>query len=234
MRKVDQLLNKRMKAEPIAYIIGSCEFYGREFLVNKDVLVPRPESEAMIYLLKQTFEERRTESENRIIDIGTGSGVLAVTTKLELPSTQVIAIDVDPKCIKLAKKNAQKHKVDIKFLTGDLFSPISDLRYPISDEFSVLANLPYVPNYYQINQAAKHEPKLTLFGGNDGLDLYRRLFDQLRGVIATVFTESLPFQHKELQEIAKEAGYEQIDSHDLIQVFKGRYTATLKRAPRQQ
>ena len=99
-----------MKAEPIAYIIGSCEFYGREFLVNKDVLVPRPESEAMIYLLKQTFEERRTESENRIIDIGTGSGVLAVTTKLELPSTQVIAIDVDPNASSLLKRMRKNTK----------------------------------------------------------------------------------------------------------------------------
>lgn len=226
IKDLDKLINRRVKAEPIAYILGKCEFYGREFLVNKDVLVPRPESETMIDLVKKL-----DNSSAKIIDVGTGSGALAITTKLELPRREVTALDIDPKCLRLARKNAKKHGADIDVLQGNL---LSNLRATSYKQATILANLPYVPRDFQINNAAKHEPKLALFGGDDGLDLYRRLFEQLRGVGATIFAESLPFQHAELKRIAKEAGYEQFEGQDLIQVFRGRYTATPKTVPQQQ
>lgn len=220
LQRLDELMERRRKAEPIAYILGRCEFYGRDFLINKDVLVPRPESETMIDLLKKAIEDRRSEIEDRmIVDIGTGSGALAITAKLEVPKAQVIAIDIDPKCLEIAGKNAKKHAVDIDFLQSDLLHSISDLRFPISDKFAVLANLPYVPNDYEINDPAKHEPKLALFGGVDGLDLYRKLFDQLQGTRAIVFTESLLFQHKELAKVAGSASFKQTNEQDLVQVF---------------
>lgn len=210
LENLEKLLDRRKKAEPIAYILGKCEFYGREFLVDKNVLVPRPESESIVDMLK------RQKSVGVIIDVGTGSGALAITTKLEMTIAKVIAVDIDPSSLKMAKKNAEKHKVDIEFLESDLLSSLPTINYK---PLTILANLPYVPTNYTINEPAKHEPKLALFGGEDGLELYRRLFDQLKEKPATVFTESLPFQHAKLQKIAKSAGYKQTHKQDLIQMF---------------
>jgi len=213
--KLKKLIARRKKNEPIAYILGKSEFYCREFFINKDVLVPRPESETMIDLLRDQGVE------GVIVDVGTGSGALAVTAKLELPATEVFAIDIDPNCIKLAEKNAQNHDARIDFFTGNLLEPYLKLKTKNSP-LIILANLPYVPNGYQINEAARHEPELAIFGGMDGLDLYRELFSQishLKSKICFVFTESLPEQHQELESLAKKAGYKQISARDLIQVF---------------
>lgn len=212
LQRLDKLLLRRKKAEPIAYILGKCEFYGREFLVDNNVLVPRPESETMIDQLKKMGET------GTIIDVGTGSGALAITAKLEIPSAAVIALDIDPKCLRVAIKNSKIHNVKIEFIESDLLSNLPTKNYK---SLTVLANLPYVPTNYEINEPAKHEPKLALFGGKDGLNLYRRLFEQLKTFeAATVFTESLIFQHSELTKIAAKAGFKQIDSKDLIQIFE--------------
>lgn len=219
LRKVNLLLKRRINAEPIAYILGKCEFYGREFLVNKNVLVPRPESETLIDFLKKF-----ANGKSKIIDVGTGSGALAITAKLELLDCEVIAVDIDSKCLSVAKSNANKHKAKIEFLQSDLLSKLPTTNYKLT---TVLANLPYVPNEYKINEAAKHEPKLALYGGDDGLALYRRLFDQLQKFLVdslrfTVLTESLAFQHHELAKIAEKAGFKQTHKQDLIQVFESR------------
>ncbi len=215
-KELDILIKRRLKHEPIAYILGKCEFYGREFIVDKNVLVPRPESETIIDLLK----ELNIENDSIIIDVGTGSGSLAITSKLEFPKAQVIAIDIDQKCFNLAEKNTEKHKVIIEFKKGDLLSSIPNSLFQIPDSI-ILANLPYVPEDYQINEAAKHEPKLALFSGDDGLDHYRKLFDQLKVLKPTfVLTESLAFQHAELTKIAKSAGFKQTKKVDLIQLFE--------------
>lgn len=221
---LNSLVARRLKHVPIAYILGKCEFYGREFYVDKNVLVPRPESETIIDLLKQVVGERRTENENRIIDIGTGSGALAITAKLELPKAQVYAIDIDERALAVAKENSKILKVDIKFMKSNLLGSVPNSLFRIPNSV-FLCNLPYVPNDYEINQAAKHEPKIALFGGEDGLDLYRRLFDQLQKFLVgslqfIVITESLAFQHAELTKIAKSAGFKQITTKDLVQVFK--------------
>lgn len=225
LKKLNSQLKRRVLHEPLAYIRGKSEFYGREFLVDKRVLVPRPETETLIALaIEQVIGYRlKIKDKITIVDVGTGSGALAITAKLELPYSEVIATDIDSKCIKLAQRNARKHKANIKFLEGDLLAPFSNLQ-PITYNLVVLANLPYVPTNYPINQAAAHEPKLAIFGGPDGLDLYRQLFNQLSKFTVdsqqlTVFTESLNFQHKELNKIAKKAGFKQIAVRDLIQVF---------------
>jgi len=207
-------IQSRVKHEPIAYIRGVTEFYGRQFYVNKNVLEPRPESEIMITLLKDIRIKNPV-----IADVGTGSGALAITAKLEIPGSQVIATDIDSKCLKVAQNNATFHKVEIKFFRGNLLDPI-----PSSPALSVLlANLPYVPNNYKINTAAAMEPRLAIFGGSDGLDLYRKLFVQLAQLKQKphlIFTESLPPQHEKLSIIAVNSGYELSRSDDLIQVFK--------------
>lgn len=211
LAKLDALIKRRAKHEPLAYIRGKTEFYGREFIINKGVLEPRPESETMIDMLK------KLDGIHLVADIGTGSGALAITAKLELPNAKVTAVDVDKKCLAVAKANAKKFGVDINLCLGDLFDPVSK---PVD---VVLANLPYVPNDFTLNDAAMQEPKIAIFGGHDGLDVYRKLFAQIAKLSQKpkyILTESLPFQHKELSKIATPAGYKQVDKNDFIQLFQ--------------
>jgi release factor glutamine methyltransferase len=223
-KQLQELLDRRAKHEPLAYIRGKTEFYGREFTLTADVLEPRPESETMIDLLKSTvarFDLARGEL--NIIDVGTGSGALAITAKLESPESNVFAIDIDPKCLEIAEQNAKRHKVSIKFIKNDLLDP-STLA-PLPSPLVVLANLPYVPDDYQINEAAMMEPHMAIFGGPDGLDLYRIMFEQLvehTNTPAFVLTESLPFQHAEVLNIAAAQKFTQIAEQDFIQVFSNK------------
>lgn len=277
-KKIDQ----RARHVPLAYIRGKAEFYGREFSVNAHTLVPRPETETMIELLKRVrnreadiavWEDGRPKHRDRrrlykfekpvpdsslvmtdqgykvvwqkaaaskggrsrterpstlnhhdenlqLVDVGTGSGAIAITAKLEFPETTVTAIDIDAACLKTARQNARKLEADIEFLEGNLLESFS----PATDKVLVLlCNLPYVPDNFQINTAATHEPRHALFGGTDGLDLYRELFEQIASSPiepAYVLTESLPPQHETLADIAKAAGYQLAKTDDFIQLFE--------------
>ena len=220
--KLQKMVKKRAQHIPLAYIRGKTEFYGREFKVSPHTLEPRPESETMIELFRNLVKNKKYKAESKlqIADIGTGSGCLAITAKLEFPAAKVYATDINAAALSIAKKNAVNLHADIQFFEGDLFEPLSDINYQIS---IILANLPYVPDTHTINQAAMQEPEIAIFGGPDGLDLYRRLFTQLsEGRCGTprVLTESLPFQHEELQRIAQAHGYTQVKESDFIQVFK--------------
>lgn len=223
LQRLDTLAKQREKSIPMAYILGTCEFYGRSFAVNNNVLVPRPESETIIELLMQEIKNRKLLVEEiTIADIGTGSGVLGITASLELQNLETYLIDIDQQCLDLAKENADTYSVSAKLLQGDLLQPYIALQSPSAKDMFVLANLPYVPVGYEINDAAKHEPELALFGGRDGLSLYQRMFSQLNDITAKsilVITESLPFQHSQLSMTAKQNGFDLCISRDLAQVF---------------
>jgi release factor glutamine methyltransferase len=236
LSKLEKRITRRAKHEPLAYIRGKSEFYGREFIISSDTLQPRPESETMIDLLKKLIHIPQnppllqvgsvTDGGNVkgliiIIDVGTGSGCLGITAKLEFPDMSVIATDINAECIKIAKQNAKRLDVDVKFFQGDLLLPIQSLEFTFQDSI-VMANLPYVPDGHTINKAAMFEPKIAIFGGSDGLDLYRRLFGQIAKSLHQpkyILTESLPFQHKELEQIAISSGYTQMQTEDFIQIF---------------
>ncbi len=207
-------LARRAHHEPLAYIRGKTEFYGRDFVITPEVLEPRPESETMIDLLKQLpAKDRKT-----VIDVGTGSGALAITAALELGTVQVLATDIDANCLEVARQNCVKHKATVDLHHTDL---LEGLTLPAST--TILANLPYVPDGYQLNDAAMMEPRLAIFGGEDGLNLYHQLFNQLRqqhNQPAYVLTESLPFQHHGLAKLAKNYGYGLQRTEDFIQLFK--------------
>ncbi len=229
LQKLKAKLSRRARHEPLAYIRKKTEFYGREFFIDKNVLEPRPESETMIEFTRDIFSRPHHYTKQRIpyvphiADIGTGSGALAVTAALEIPRAQISATDIDKKCLKVAVRNAKKHNVNISWHHGDLLRPLFTTHYPLS---AVLANLPYVPARYEINSSARHEPALAIFGGGDGLELYRRMFSQLAERVEKplfVLTESLPFQHQNLSDIAGFAGYKLCTHQDLIQVFKSDY-----------
>ena len=194
---------------PLAYLRGKAEFYGREFQVTPHTLVPRPETETLIELLKSLNLAPGT----RLLDVGTGSGAIAITAYLELQGVHVSACDIDPECLEVARSNAAGLDAEVHFFESDLLT-----RTEPQD--AVVANLPYVPDNFEINLAASHEPRHALFGGPDGLDLYRRMFEQLADAPARyVLTESLPPQHETLAAIAKAAGFSLDKTDDFIQLF---------------
>jgi release factor glutamine methyltransferase len=224
MKKIKKLLNLRSDHTPLAYVRGSVEFYGRNYVVNKHVLVPRPESETMIDLLKSLFKTSvhdpkghlQTTKTYNIGDVGCGSGALGITVQLELPGHRIELIDVDPKALIVAKINVDKFTLNIRTIRSDLLSDVQT-SYDI-----LLCNLPYVPDDFQINLAASHEPDLAIYGGSDGLNVYRQLFNQLRDMNLRplyILCESLPIQHTELNRIAQQCGYRQQIEEDFIQVF---------------
>lgn len=217
LQTLNAAVARRAQHVPLAYLRGKTEFYGRYFTINDDVLEPRPESETMIELLKTHV--KGPSSHTTIVDVGTGSGALAITAKLELPDAKVYAIDIDKNCLQLARRNAKRLQADVTFLLGDLLTPLS--ASILSKPTMLLCNLPYVPDSFQINQAATHEPRLAIFGGSDGLDLYRKLFNQLSVLptVQQVLTESLPPQHPELTAIAQSAGWQSTAEQDFIQLF---------------
>ena len=112
-------ITRRINNEPIQYILGSSEFYGRSFIVNKNVLIPRPETEILIDI---SIEELKNVNSPLILDVGTGSGCIAITIALEIPSSTIIAIDIDERAISVAKNNIEKHEVkNIEFVLTDIF-----------------------------------------------------------------------------------------------------------------
>ena len=216
LRKLDEQVTRRATHEPIAYILGHKEFYGRDFTVTADTLTPRPETETMIELVLELKPQR-------IIDIGTGSGCIAITCKLELPSSTVVATDVSEHALMVAQENAADLQATVTAVQSDL---LSSLETSAIDGATLCCNLPYVPGNHPINKAATHEPKIALFSGDDGLDHYRRLFQQLASLQemqnvtpAHVLTEALETQHAALNDIATRYGFLLQKSSGLIQVF---------------
>lgn len=212
---LNEQIKRRLTHEPLAYIRGRTEFYGRDFMVDKDVLEPRPESEMMIDLLKKLAQDTE-KSDMTVADIGSGSGCLGITAALELGLKSADFYDIDPATFEVAKQNAKTHGIIGKFYESDLLTGKPG-PYGI-----ILANLPYVPDSFHVNQAAMREPRLALYGGSDGLDLYRRLFKQLEDFDwkpEYILTEALPLQHEQLAGIAAKHGFIVITHDDFIQVF---------------
>ncbi len=211
---LDSQIKRRIKREPLAYIRGKAWFYGRFFEVTPDVMIPRPESESFIELLKEIKPKT-------IVDVGTGSGCLAITAKLELSQAEVTAVDIDEKALKIAQKNAQTHKTDIKFLTGSLLEPIYTLAP--STYNLITANLPYVPDNLITSEEINFEPKTALFSGKDGLNHYREFWKQIKGLPKKprfILTESLENQHSAMLKLASSANYKLEKTDILVQLFK--------------
>ena len=209
--KLNKLVQRRVAGEPIAYIAGQKEFYGRDFIVNKWVLVPRPESEAFLSLLAAL---RKKERVHNLLDLGTGSGILAITAKLEHPDMYVTATDTSEDALKIAAQNSLRHEAAVTFKVQNLLAGDKE-GYDV-----IFANLPYVPTGPEPDPSIAMEPVEALFSGVDGLDHYRQFFSQLEPKhIRFVMTESLFSQHDAVSALAKEANYSLAESEGLIQLF---------------
>ncbi|HEX6462109.1 MAG TPA: peptide chain release factor N(5)-glutamine methyltransferase [Candidatus Saccharimonadales bacterium] len=157
-----QLLNRRLQHEPLAYIRGQQEFFGRVFSVTNDVLVPRPETEAIIEKL-QTIS---IEDGDTLIDVGTGSGCIAISAKLEFPELKVYGLDVSKPALSVAAQNAANLYANVTFICADIIE--TTLPHPAS---IITANLPYVDRSWQVSPETDFEPPLALYADSGGLQL---------------------------------------------------------------
>jgi release factor glutamine methyltransferase len=168
-------IERRATGVPAHHLTGRCSFWGREFEVSPAVLVPRPETE----LIVQVALELPLTAEARVIDVGTGSGCIAVTLAAERESWRVAAVDLQPAALAVARRNIKLHDVSIPCFLGDLTSALS----PPWD--LVVANLPYIPaaDLEHLPLEVRRDPVSALDGGSDGLDLVRRLLSDLARVL---------------------------------------------------
>ncbi|MCW5936985.1 MAG: peptide chain release factor N(5)-glutamine methyltransferase [Fimbriimonadaceae bacterium] len=163
----DALLERRMAHEPLAYIRGSRDFYGRVFRVAPGVLVPRQETETLV-------EAALGGLGGRVLDVGTGSGCLAITLKLERPSWFVAAVDVSAAALRVARANAREHDAVVLFRHGDLFEPFAGMQFGL-----IVSNPPYIAEGAALPpDVSLYEPEVALYAGPDGLAIYRRLADE--------------------------------------------------------
>lgn len=167
------LVKRRAAAEPVAYLVGHREFFGLDFRVTKDVLIPRPDTETLVV---DAIETLKPQAAPRVLDVGTGSGCIATALAVNCPNAEVTAIDLSQSALDIAQTNANMHNVAgrIRWLCGDLFAPLN-----ANEHFDLIAsNPPYIASAEIETLAADvrlHEPRSALDGGPDGLNIVRRL-----------------------------------------------------------
>jgi release factor glutamine methyltransferase len=205
-------ISRRMRDEPLAYILGKKEFFGLDLKVNKHTLIPRPETELLVEKVIKSKPRN-----NIIVDIGTGSGNIIIALAKKLKDVGgFIAIDISEKALGVAKQNAEIGAVNkkIKFLKGDLLSPvISNLQFLTGEKIVIVANLPYLSKSIYASappSVRKFEPRMALFSGRNGLANYKKLFSQIKLLVTNyelrvvTFIEISPEQKKKLGKLARD------------------------------
>ena len=174
-------VKQHAKGVPVQHLTGSEEFYGRNFLVNPNVLIPRPETEELIEETLQLIDRHLSKKELAIADIGTGSGIIAITMKCELPDAHVTATDISQPALETAALNAERLHADIDFRLGDLAEPIKGRKWDV-----ILSNPPYI-GYAEApslsDSVRDFEPHSALFADQEGLALYEKMAEQFPKLI---------------------------------------------------
>ncbi len=199
-------LDLRLDHVPVAYIIGHKEFYGRRFRVTTATLIPRPESETLIELLGKALPKNTalvTEDPLRLVDVGTGSGILGITAKLEYPELDVTLADISRHALKIAEQNAKSLHTEVTLLRSDLLANYAFVANLI------IANLPYVDVSWERSKETHHEPQDALFAADGGKALIFELLSQTKAKLATggtLILEADPEQHDAIIAEAKKYG----------------------------
>lgn len=157
------------EGKPMQQVIGHEWFYGRKFLLNEHTLIPRPETEEWLNRVLKELPNRPL----KVLDIGTGTGVLAITHKLERPADEVLAVDISLEALKIARKNAERLQAEVRFIESDLLEALTDETFDL-----ILSNPPYISKKeiaLMDKSVLQHEPKEALFAENDGLAIYEEL-----------------------------------------------------------
>ena len=215
--KFERCISRRIDREPICYITNSIEFYGNNFFIDERVLAPRVETETIVENAIKSAPKH-----SRLIDIGTGSGAIAISIAKERPDLEITATEISQDALDVATQNAttliKNH--NIQFIKSDLFNNVEGVYE------TVVTNLPYVSldNIDNMKPEVKKEPAVALYGGSgDGLDLYRKFYKQLPDYIkprSMVYHESDPWQHEALIKLAKSANLLSILEDYFILGFK--------------
>lgn len=179
IEKYTSLVKRHLNGEPVAYLIGEKEFYGLSLNVDKRVLIPRPETEYLVEKIVKITNDKKDNSLIKVLDVGTGSGNIAVAVAYNSPKVHVTACDISLDALSVAEKNVNRYnlKEKVSLVHSDLLNNVLDEDYDI-----IVANLPYIGtethNFVAV-ETKNHEPHEALFGGYDGLRLYEEFFDQI-------------------------------------------------------
>lgn len=158
---------------PVQYIMGYVTFYGYDFLVNESVLIPRFETEELVGQVLMLYDEMFGGEKASLVDVGTGSGCLALTLAKECPHLSVTATDISPEALEVAKENARRMGAEVRFLQGDMLEPLQGEKFDI-----LVSNPPYIPETEAVDPIIRdNEPHIALFGGTDGLKFYRIILE---------------------------------------------------------
>jgi len=181
---------------PLGHVLGFEWFYGYRFTVNEDVLIPRPEPEERVANILAAYDEHFSSQDNVMaVDIGTGSGAIAVSLKKEEPNLHMMATDISEQAVAVAKKNADDNEAIVNFMVGDMLQPLIDRNLKVD---ILISNPPYIPREEEMEHSVvDYEPHVALFGGEDGLKFYRIIFENAVKVL------------KERAMMAFEMGYNQ-------------------------
>jgi release factor glutamine methyltransferase len=181
-------VRRRAEGEPLQHLLGHWDFFGRTFKTDRRALIPRPETELLVEMMLKEFD-RRGDSANRLVDVGTGSGILAITFALEQPRLEVLAVDLADDALALAQENAELLGVADRIVFRR-----SDLLEQTDGPFDwIVANLPYVPtpDLSALQREVEFDPALALDGGKDGLTIIKRLIESVPGKITSNGTIAL-------------------------------------------
>ena len=210
-------LESRLKRIPIAYIIGHKEFYGRIFKVTPDTLIPRPESETTLELLIDILKNTSKDQPIKLVDVGTGSGCLGITAKLELPDIDATLLDISEQALAIAEQNANNLSATVKIIQGDLLQ-----NYPLKIDV-ILANLPYVDRSWDRSPETDYEPSLALFADDHGMSIIKKLILQTDNHLIKngyLIIEADPEQHRLLIEFAKKQSFELFRQKEYVIVLR--------------
>ncbi len=212
---ISEIATRRKKHEPLQYILGETEFYGYKFKVSNNVLIPRPETELLVE--KIIIKEKNI---NSILDIGTGSGAIAIALAKNMNKIRIDAIDISESALKIAQQNADSNNVEIRFFLSDIFENVTD-KYDI-----IISNPPYISqdDYELLPKEIKdHEPKSALQAENNGLHFYKKILQNAKEHLTEsgkIYFEIGYGLAGRIIEIAKENGFSNIQVYKDLNGFE--------------
>lgn len=224
-KELEKLVKKRATDYPIEYIINKASFYGENFIVKEGVLIPRPETELLVENAVEILKNR--EDKVKVLEIGTGSGIISVMLAMLIKNIEIIAVDINEKALELAKQNAVKHDVEhkIDFRLSNLYENVNE-----DDIFMTISNPPYIANDYKLPSNVKYEPSNALFGGSIGDELLKDIISQTNDRnIKYLLCEMGYDQKRPLEEYFKSFQVENYSFYKDYEKFDRGFTLELKK-----
>lgn len=202
--KFESGIKRILQDEPMYYVLGYCYFWGYKLKVDENVLIPRFETEELVgHILSFCDQDFKDREVIKAVDIGTGSGAIAIALKKEEPKFSLIATDISKEALDVARYNAKENDVDIKFMCGDMLKPLIEEGIKVD---VLISNPPYIPSEEEMETSVvDYEPHVALFGGKDGLEYYRMIFKDAKKVLNDRFMMAFEIGYDQKEALTKEA-----------------------------